>query len=102
MTTPFEIRVVPYSNDSGSYWVVQKGRMVNGRWKTKNLPVRAEKLFCIEQNMTSNEAGEYEAARKRVKLIAEQCAMEWRNNLTGSNTKSPEHVLDGGGRFQHP
>jgi hypothetical protein len=73
-----EIRVTTYRNDNGTYFAVQGGKTVRGRWKTATLPVRAEKLFCIEERMTSNERGEYEKARERTKVEAEQYAEAWR------------------------
>ncbi len=81
-----QIRVTTYQNDNGTYYVVQVGSIINGRWKTGGGSLmRAEKLFCIEEEMKSPSdcclSREYKAAKVRTKIKAEVYAAEWAKKL---------------------
>jgi hypothetical protein len=71
-----QVRVVSYRNLNGSYYSVQTGRIVKGRWKTLGGSMfRQEKLFCRET------LGDAEAKRQ-----AEEYAIEKRRKLADSST----------------
>ena len=70
-----EIRVAPYRTSSESGFAVQKGKTVNGRWKTRNVMagLRSEKLFCSEilgAEEAKKQANEYAGQwRKKIPQI---------------------------------